>query len=119
MCSWRTKKPRIDARLFSWRALHKPGVLLHLLPDDCKRLGVVVQFHLSAVLVVGFDLIAVVVDLELRDLVALRFDLRTGVTLLHPFCRGMNWTGHVHREHGARQSQRTCKYRSLKHIDSL
>src|SRR5215475_13958909 len=56
---------------------------------DIERLGVEVDLDLLAVLVGAVDLVAVPVDLELGDLVALRLQPGLGVCLAHPFRLGV------------------------------
>src|SRR5215813_38655 len=56
---------------------------------DIQRLGVEVDLDLLAVLVGAVDLVAVPVDLELGDLVALRFEFGLGVGLSHPVGLGI------------------------------
>src|SRR5690349_2821267 len=57
---------------------------------DSKRLGVVVDLDFLALFVVAVDFVAVAVDLELLDLVALRLELRARIRFLHPLALRIN-----------------------------
>src|SRR5258706_1257059 len=67
-------------------------LLLDFRLDHREGLGVVIDFNLLASLVVAVDFIAIAIDFELLDLVALRLDTRTRLGFGKPFGLGIGGT---------------------------
>src|SRR6478735_5929838 len=89
-CVSRTQRSQVLTRASEAAGMSGgPAGLLDFRFHDGERLGVEIDLHLLAVLVLAVDLVAVAVDLELLDLVALSFELGARIRFLHPLALRM------------------------------